>query len=84
MTNLTATRMMAAIVGMNDNYFTVGGAYCYAVPNVAFRIKSSKRAELMYDIVENIKSHLSQPHSENIAIHVITIQEMLQCHLQVS
>ena len=73
MTNLTAMRMMATYVEMNDNYFTVGGAYCYVVLNVAFRIKSSQHADLIYDIVNNIKSHLSQPHSENIAIHVITI-----------
>lgn len=65
--------MMATYIEMNDNYFTVGGAYCYVVLNVAFRIKSSQRADLIYDIVNNIKSHLSQPHSENIAIHVITI-----------
>ena len=74
-TNLTATRMMATYVGMNDNYVTVGGVDCYAVPNVAFRIKSSQCADLIYDIVENIKSHHSQPHSENIAIHVITVSK---------
>jgi hypothetical protein len=44
---------------MNDNYFTVGGAYYYVVLNVAFRIKSSQRADLIYNIVNNIKSQLS-------------------------
>ena len=53
----------------------LAGAYCYVVLNVAFRIESSQRADLIYDIVESIKSHLSQPHSENIAIHVITISK---------
>jgi len=74
-TNRTATRMITTYVGINGNYIMVGGAICYAVPNVSFRIKSSQSADLINDIVDNIKSHLSQPHSERLAIHVITISK---------
>lgn len=74
-TNVTATKMIAAYVGIQENIITIGGASSYTVPNVAFTIRDSSNANLLNDVANHVKQRLPTSLLQNKAIHIITVSK---------